>query len=79
MGEIREIGTNFQKQCADGLEETARAIRAGEMTPHRIFIVMVQKESGIDLVSGHMFGAEASLPEVVGMLECAKHETIEQG
>lgn len=79
MSNVREIGTNFQQLVAEGLEETARAVRAGELTPHRAFIVMVHKEHGADVVSGHMFGAEASLPEVVGMLECAKHETIAQG
>lgn len=79
MSNVREIGTNFPQLIAEGLEEIARAIRAGEVKPHRAFVVMTVKQSGHDMVGGQFFGADTSMAEIVGMLELAKNNAIEQG
>lgn len=79
MSNVREIGTNFPRLIAEGLEEIARAIRAGEVKPHRAFVVMTVKQAGQDSVGGQYFGADASMTEIVGMLELAKNNAIVQG
>lgn len=78
MSNVRAIGTNFAADCAAGLEAIARQIRAGEISPHRVFVVMTIKRAGEDHVGGQFFGADASTSEVVGMLELAKYTAIQE-
>ena len=79
MSNVREIANNFRALIADGLEETARQIRAGNIDARRAFVVMTVKGDGEDQVGGQMFGAVASTAEIVGMLQLAQHQVIEQG
>ena len=78
ISNVRELRKSFAELCADGLEETARDVRAGKIDAHRVMIVLQVKESDLDLVGMHLYGAEAAVFETVGLLELAKQQTIDQ-
>jgi hypothetical protein len=78
VSNVRELRTDFAELVAQGLEETVRDIRAGKIDPRRALVVLQVCDADFDLVGMRCYGAEAAVFELVGLLELAKHQTIEQ-
>lgn len=77
VSNVRELRASNAQLVIEGLEETVRDIRAGKIDPHRAIVVLQVKESDMDIVGMRLYGAEAAVHEMVGLLELAKHQTIE--
>lgn len=81
-GNVRTLGavhrTDWAEQIAEGLEQMARDIRAGELgfVPMLCSVVLMQRpHDGGDMVTAY-HGADSSVVELVGMLEAAKHRAL---
>jgi len=84
MNGVRALGVvpkvDHSESIAASLERLANDIRAGvtPIAPIRCLVVLGGAASGADDVGMTFFGAEASTAEVVGMLELAKINAIDE-
>lgn len=76
MSNVSPLRPTPAVQIAEGFESLAAAIRRGELTPRRAVVVMERSDTGADAVGAQVFGADASVAEIVGALTIAQHHAI---
>jgi hypothetical protein len=84
MNSARTLGivpkVDHAESIAASLERMAADIRADALpvNPIRCLVILGGATSGADDIAATFFGADASTAEVVGMLELAKIQTIDE-